>query len=109
MFPNFVVNHEGVTDRDVTLMFGDMNDVIDPADEIIFTVATDLAELAVLTGIFPSKSRARKNGLHGPIPHGLSWIGTKKKRFFVWNPVLTDDVPVFSKNFDHTNRWFKHG
>lgn len=107
MIHNFIVNHGQVTDDDVAAMFGDFDGVIDEIDDIIFSDATDLADLAVEVGLFPSKTRARKNGLHGPIPHGLSWIGTKKRRFFVWNPVPPEEGPVFSRNFDHTDKWMK--
>lgn len=60
--------------------------------------ATNCETLAVLVGIFDSKSSARKNGFAGPIPFGLSCLGTKKKWFFVWNPIQDQETTI-SKGF----------
>lgn len=43
-----------------------------------------MEELMVAKGVFPSKGRARSNGFSGPIPMGVSLVGTRKKRFWVW-------------------------
>ncbi len=103
---NFIVNHKEVVETDIPSMFGDFDGNIADFDEIVLSEATTLEELAVTAKIFLSKGQARKNKLFGPIPHGLSWFGTKKKRFWVWNPVLTDEEIVVSPNFDHTEKWF---
>ncbi len=47
--------------------------------------AETLEELFVLAGIFKSKGQARKNNFSGEIPEGINMLGTKKKKFWVWN------------------------
>ena len=49
-----------------------------------------LETLAVQEGIFKSLTEARKNGFSGPIPHGVAWWGTKKKRFCTLRPIKLD-------------------
>ena len=106
MIKNFIVNSSalpgGVTDRDIVV-------VLHPEsfDEVECIEAEDLAMLAVAAGIFASRSQARKNGLAGPIPHGLHLFGTKKKRFWVWSPAPPARPPVFHENFDYTMRWME--
>jgi hypothetical protein len=78
----------------------------EPVDQIFKIDNTSLEELACMSGIFNSKGLARKNGLFGDIPHGISFIGTKKRRFWVWNPnQLTSDIR-FDRSFDHTKKYF---
>lgn len=43
-----------------------------------------LEELGVELGLFKNKSDARKNGMSGPIPVGISETGTKKRKVLVW-------------------------
>jgi hypothetical protein len=106
MIKNFIVNADsvGVTEHDVAAIFGDINGVIDNTDDIIFSDATELEELAVAAGIFPSKTRARNNKFSGPIPWGVNFFGTKKRRFWVWNPKPSTKEITISISFDHTNK-----
>jgi hypothetical protein len=92
-----------VSERDIELIFGPTG----PLDKVIKVQTDDLASMAVEAGLFPSKGQSRKNGLHGPAPHGLHQIGTKKRRFWVWNPKSSDDKVTFSLTFDRTQGWFK--
>lgn len=61
-------------------------------------------ELAVLGGIFASRGDARKAGFCGPIPHGISLLGTRSVRIWTWNPVPPVRPVVLAPQFDHT-RW----
>jgi hypothetical protein len=56
----------------------------DPTARVVHADETTLEALAVLAGIFPSKGQARKNGLAGDVPAGITLQGTKKKKFWVW-------------------------
>lgn len=73
--------------------------VIQPTelDEIIILLATSCEQLAVESGLFPSLSQARKNNFSGPIPFGLSQLGTKKHRFWVWNPNKFGEVTILNQ------------
>ena len=92
-----------VSERDIELIFGPLVE----GERIVEVEADDLASMAVEAGVFPSKGQSRKNGLDGPAPHGLHQIGTKKRRFWVWNPKSSDDKVTFSLTFDRTQGWFK--
>jgi hypothetical protein len=96
--PDFPASRE-----DIELVFGRL----DPLEEIIEVQSADLAAMAVEAGIFPSKGQSRKSGLGGPAPHGLHMIGTKKRRFWVWNPIASDEKVTLSPSFDKTQGWFK--
>ena len=108
MIKNFIINAKQaeVTDKDIRMIFGDVNGDLHSSDEIVITEMKTLEELAVVAAIFPSKTRARKNNFHGPVPHGLSWFGTKKRRFWVWNPIplAEGEEVVISPNFNHTHK-----
>ena len=105
MIFHFVVDNpeNPVLDRDIERIFGPMGST----EQIVRIQTSDLATMAVEAGLFPSKGQSRKNGLHGPAPHGLHLIGTKKRRFWVWNPVASDEKVTFSLAFDRTQGWFK--
>ena len=105
MILHFVVEKPDfpVSERDIELIFGPTG----PLDKVIKVQIDDLASMAVEAGLFPSKGQSRKNGLHGPAPHGLHQIGTKKRRFWVWNPKSSDDKVTFNLAFDRTQGWFK--
>ena len=101
---HFVVQRENqiVQQRDIDLVFGPLE-----ADEEILVIDhDDLAAMAVEAGLFPSKGQSRRNGLAGPAPHGLHQIGTKKRRFWVWNPVPSVEKVILNPSFDRTLGWF---
>jgi len=106
MIRHFIVNPDtlegGLTSRDVDLIFGPLEEM----DEVVEIEATDLAVLAVEARVFPSRGQARKNGLGGPIPHGVHFLGTKKRRFWVWSPAPPEQEPTFNPGMDHTLRFF---
>ncbi len=97
---HFVVDNDEnpVPDRDIELVFGPL----DGSEQIVRVQTDDLATMAVDAGLFSSRSQARKNGLEGPAPHGCNRIGTKKRRFWVWNPHPTGEKvvmkPCFNRN-----------
>ena len=80
----------------------------DEDEEVTKTNIDNLESIAAQFKIFSSKGNARKNGLVGGIPHGISLLGTKKKRVWIWNPNLPKKDIVFKKQFDHTDRWFEN-
>jgi hypothetical protein len=102
---HFVVERTGksVREDDIELMFGPF----EGWDEIVKVDTDDLATMAVRAGVFLSKTQARKNGLGGPAPHGLHQIGTKKRRFWVWNPQPSDEQVTLKPSFDRSTGWFQ--
>jgi len=92
-----------VSDKDIEAVFGPF----EGHEQIIKVESEDLAAMAVEAGIFSSKGQSRKNGLGGPAPHGLHQIGTKKRRFWVWNPAPSGEKVTLSPSFDRTQGWFK--
>ena len=105
MIFHFVVQNPNfpVSKKDIELVFGPTK----ASDEIIEVQSADLAAMAVEAGIFPSRGQSRKNGLSGPAPHGLHQIGTKKRRFWVWNPVASAEKVTLNPSFDKTQGWFQ--
>ena len=101
---HFVVQRENhtVAQRDIDLVFGPL----EAHEEILVVDHDDLATMAVAAGLFPSKGQSRRNGLAGPAPHGLHQIGTKKRRFWVWNPVPGDEKVILNPSFNRTLGWF---
>ncbi len=99
---HFVVNPEhNLRMKDIAIVFGPL----DGTEEVVNLEHDDLATMAVEAGIFKSKTEARKNGLSGPCPHGLWQFGTKKRRFWVWNPREPSGQVTVSVSFDKTKRW----
>ena len=92
-----------VSAEDIALMFGPLTE----GEQIVRVQSDDLSAMAVEAGLFPSKGQSRKNGLGGPAPHGLHLIGTKKRRFWVWNPAPSGEKVTLSPSFDRTQGWFK--
>ena len=92
-----------VSERDIELIFGPLIE----GEQIVKVQSDDLASMAVEAGVFPSKGQSRKNGLDGPAPHGLHQIGTKKRRFWVWNPAPSGEKVTLNPSFDRTQGWFK--
>lgn len=89
LIKNFVINASGIEDLAEWMM-----QPVIGIDELIITTENILMEdLAVQSGMFPSKGQARKNGFVGEVPTGFWWLGTKKIRFWVWNPVKNDAAP----------------
>ena len=102
---HFVVQRENCTvaQRDIELVFGPL----EAHEEVLVIDHDDLAEMAVEAGLFPSKGQSRRNGLAGPAPHGLHQIGTKKRRFWVWNHVAGDERVILNPSFNKTHSWFE--
>lgn len=63
--------------------------------------------LAAMSGVFPSRGQARKNGFAGPIPHGLELWGTNQHTFWVWNPKPPKKKPTIGKKRRKTDHWFR--
>ena len=100
---HFVVN------PDRSMSFGDMECIFGPLDgteDIVSVDSDDLAAMAAEAGVFKSRGEARRNGLSGPCPNGLWQFGTKKKRFWVWNPKSPTGKVTVNLSFDKTKRWF---
>ena len=56
-------------------------------EEVTFSTATDIANLMVEVGAYPSTSKARQAGRHGAIPDGFTeFKASKKMRIWIWNP-----------------------
>ena len=99
---HFVVNpNQNMSFGDIDCIFGPM----DGSEEIVAVVNDDLAAMAAEAGVFSSRGEARRNGLGGPCPTGVWQFGTKKKRFWVWNPQSPTGTVTVSVNFDKTSRW----
>tara|TARA_R110002074_G_scaffold134272_1_gene278328 strand:+ start:3600 stop:3920 length:321 start_codon:yes stop_codon:yes gene_type:complete len=100
---HFVVNpNRNMSFKDIDCIFGPM----DGTEEIVAVVSDDLAAMAAEAGVFKSRSEARRNGLSGPCPTGVWQFGTKKKRFWVWNPDSPTSKVTVNLNFDKSERWF---
>jgi len=100
---HFVVNpDQNLSMKDLDIVFGPL----DGTEEIVVHDHDDLAAMAAEAGVFKSKGEARKNGLGGPCPNGLWLLGTKKRRFWVWNPGSPSGKVVLNVNFDKSGRWF---
>jgi len=101
---HFVVDSGNqVSERDIELIFGPLGQ----DDEIVKVQTPDLAAMAEQANVFPSRGQSRKNGLGGPAPHGVHQIGTKKRRFWVWNPVASEEKVTLSPSFDRTQGWMR--
>ena len=100
---HFIVNPDhNLRMKDIDIVFGPL----DGTEEIVNLEHDDLAVMAVEAGVFGSKGQARKNGLGGPCPTGLWQFGTKKRRFWVWNPNSPSGKVTVGANFNKTKRWF---
>jgi hypothetical protein len=81
---NVVVKRSAWTERDIELLFGDLEGNV---ETVHFTEAQDLPNLLKELGIFPSTSEARRAGRGGPIPEGWTEMKASKKRMlWIWNP-----------------------
>jgi len=102
---HFVIVGTGnfIRNEDLVHVFGTSSH---QTEHLEFIETDDLAIMAVKAGIFPSKNQAKKNGLRGPAPSGLHWIGTKKKRFWVWNPHPSSRKVMLRPTFSHSARYF---
>jgi len=100
---HFIVNPEhNLRMKDIAIVFGPL----DGTEHIVNLEHDDLAVMAVEAGVFESRGQARKSGLGGPCPTGLWQFGTKKRRFWVWNPNSPSGKVIVETNFDKTRRWF---
>ena len=102
---HFVVTNDQnpVSDEDIELVFGPF----DGDEEIVRVQSADLSAMAADAGVFPSRGQARKNGLGGPAPQGVNRIGTKKRRFWVWNPSPTAEEVVMKPCCYLNAGWFE--
>jgi hypothetical protein len=102
---HFVVDDDQnpVSSEDIELVFGILNN----DEEIVRVQSDDLSAMAVDAGVFPSCEQARKSGLEGPAPQGVNRIGTKKHRFWVWNPRPSDEKVVMMPVFNRNAGWFE--
>ena len=82
---------------DIETVFGP----IDGSESFIAVTDPGVANMAVMAGVFKSKGQSRKSGMTGSAPPGLSLLGTKKNRFWVWNPEGTEDNVTLSSAFIH--------
>jgi hypothetical protein len=100
---HFIVNPDhNVRTKDIDNVFGPL----EGSEQIVSLEHDDLATMAMEAGVFKSKGEARKNGLGGPCPTGLWQFGTKKRRFWVWNPNSPTGKVTVNASFDKTTRWF---
>ena len=74
-------------------------------EHVLHFESNDLAEMAVVAGVFKSKGQARKAGMMGPAEHGLNLYGTKKNKFWVYT--ARDDTLVHAKCFNRNKDWFQ--
>ena len=102
---HFVVDDDQnpVSSEDIELVVGILNN----DEEIVRVQSDDLSAMAADAGVFPSRGQARKNGLGGPAPQGVNRIGTKKRRFWVWNPSPTAEEVVMKPSFNRNAGWFE--
>ncbi len=70
-------------------------------------VPDDLSTMAVQAGVFPSRSQARRAGLAGPAPQGLTLIGTRRRQFWVWKETPAGEARM-GACFDRTEKWFNN-
>lgn len=76
---NVVMKQSKFVDRDIGILFED--------EPVHFSDADDISVLMKEVGVFPSTSKARQAGRHGPIPSGFTeFKASKKRRLFIWNP-----------------------
>lgn len=77
---NVIVKTSAWAERDIEVLFG--------SEPVHFTEASDLPNLLVELGIFPSTSAARRAGRDGAIPDGFTdrFKASKKRFIWIWNP-----------------------
>jgi hypothetical protein len=71
-----------ITKDDVSSLFLDTDKLIE------LESSATMADVVTIAGIYPSKSRAKKDGWNNPIPMGWSEqeIGKLKTKIYIWNP-----------------------
>ena len=100
---HFIVKPPGnLSFKDISCVFGPL----DGTEEFVTVETDDLAAMATQAGVFNSRGEARRNGLVGPCPTGVWLFGTKKRRFWVWNPRSPSGKVTVSLAFDKTGKWF---
>ena len=100
---HFIVCPEGnLSSKEIDCMFGPL----DGTEEFVTLKSDDLAAMASEAGVFKSRGEARRNGLKGSCPTGIWQFGTKKRRFWVWNPQSPTGKVTVNSNFDKSDRWF---
>ena len=76
---NIVIQNGFVLNTDIPTLFGN--------EPVVNSQAPNLETLMVELGLYPSKSKAIKDGRRGPIPLGFTeFKATKKQKVWIWNP-----------------------
>ncbi len=76
---NIVVSSSPWRDSDLAALFND--------EAVMYCEATDLPNLMVEVGAYPSTSKARQAGRQGAIPTGYTeFKASKKRQLYIWNP-----------------------
>lgn len=79
MIENIVIQDSAWIKQDLKTLFSD--------EEVAFSKSDNISVLMVELGIYPSSSKARAAGRHGPIPPGYTKFKASKKQFiYLWNP-----------------------
>ena len=68
---------------------GDFDFLFNKDDEIIILEPfATMLDVLVISGIYPSKSKARNDGWNKPIPMGWwdEYVGKRRTRISIWNP-----------------------
>jgi hypothetical protein len=76
-------------------------------DRVIMIEPTAMmADILVMAEIYPSKSRAKKDGWDKPIPLGWSEqeIGKLKTKIYIWNPRRQDEIYQNSHRIESAGR-----
>jgi hypothetical protein len=77
-----IQGNKNVRDTDFELLFRQ--------DDHIIMLEPDMtmADVMVVTGIYPTKSKAKKDGWFKPIPSGWydEYVGKRRTRISIWNP-----------------------
>ncbi len=75
-----VKGNNNTNEEEITFMLGD--------DVIILDSDATMADIMAISGIYNSKTKARKDGWNKPIPNGF-WdkiIGKMHTHIWIWNP-----------------------
>jgi len=86
-FLNAVIDNGNVWPSDCDSLFPTNEEVL------FFSSDTDIFDLLILIGAFPSRSQARKNWKHGSLQSGWSefFVGKIKRHLCIWNPLEESD------------------
>ena len=82
---NVIIKSSKWREGDIETLFSDLEGNV---EDVIFAESDELSALMRELEIFPSASKARQAGRHGPIPDGWTaeFKASKKRRIWIWNP-----------------------